>query len=350
VAKQKEAAIPARAVQNLRDQVTDQIEGNFILEAEGMSALRRSLDGLAELADPNIPVAQRIQALERWRARVSGMNPKDGSPAAAATRRTLDIYDAWMNDMFNKDMIQGDASAVQAWQNARGAWRSYKERFDSDRVIRDLAQKETTPEQMSAWLFNANAVGAKREAGQVVQRLNDIVGRDSPQMAGLRAEVVLDVAQPLFDDVPNIQAFVRKYETFLANNPTLRRNLFPDEYGTDLDDLYRFAKAIAKRPGTRVEDLKPQDIWGRVGNLLNRFIVGHGLAKGAARLQVTGGLGSFLRYQTSGRVARTNILREYLGTDPKQALIPMPTAIGGALGRAEDRPWDRAPIEEEEAP
>lgn len=329
-ARAQRASIPAEEVAGLSARINETLS-SFDLGADGMSAVNRQVEALSQLADPSIPFPRKIQALEAWRARVRAMSPRDGSPAQAAASRAVREYDAWLDDVFNRDMVRGSPEAVDAWRDARSAWGSYKDRFDTNRVIRDLAKKDTTQEQMSQWLFNSSAVGAKKEAGQVVRGLNDILGKDSQQMAGLRAEVVLDIAAPLFDDTPNIQGFIRNYDRWFDRNPTLRRELFPGETGRDFNDLYRFSKSIAARPGASVSDLSPTDIGGRAINFLNRIYVGHGLARGAARIQSGNALANFIRQQTSGQSNRINMLRDYMGIEPTRTILPAPTATGASF-------------------
>lgn len=334
VARSYRAAIPATAVtqfhRNLRRSLLD---AGFDLGADGMSAMSRNMSNLAELADPKVTFPRKIQALEQWRRRVSTMSPRDGSPAEAAAIRAKNAYDDWMDGLFNNDMISGSPDAVDAWRTARSAWADYKNRFDSNRVIRDLAKRETTPEQMRHWLFNTSAVGAKKEAGLVVERLNDILGKSSPQMAALRSEVMLDIAAPLFDDIPDINGFLRNYRKWFDNNTTLRENLFSEGSLKELDDLVGLSKTIASRRGTSVADMRPVDITGRGIQLLNRILVGHGIAQGGARIQASNVVANFIRQNVSGRGARMQMLRDYMGIEPTQQLLPAPASTGASLMR-----------------
>jgi len=309
----------------------------FDLGAPGMESVSRRVRELQSIAEMDQPFRVRLNNMERWRARVSQMSPKDGSPAQAASRRLTQEYDNWLDDMFNSQMVKGDAQDIKNWTDGRRAWAAYKQRFNADRTISNLASKETTPEQMSAWLFNSSAVGARKEAGQTVQRLNDILGKDSPQMAALRGDVILDLSEPLLRDTPDIVGFVNNYQKFFARNPSLKKELFPGDYGKDLDDFMRVSKAISRRPGAKASDLAPTDLTGRFIGFFNRLVVGHGIARGGARVQATGGLASALRNQVSGPAARRRILEEMLGEWPKQPLLPVPAAGVGAATALQER-------------
>lgn len=329
-ARQTRAYVSAESTVELRSRVAHAL-GDFDLGAPGMSTLRRQLRHLDELADESVPFDRKLVALETWRRRMRAMTPKDGSPAEAATKRAIQVYDHWLDDMFNADMIKGDATAIEAWKTARAGWAMFKQRFDADRVVRDLARKDTTPEQMARWLFNTSAVGAKAEAGATVRRLNDILGADSDAMKMLRAEVVMDLVEPLFRDVPDAQGFVHNYVKFVRDNPTLNSHLFPGETGTELRNLALFAREIGMRPGARVEDLASKDAIGEVLKFFTRIGVGHGIAKGGARITATNAAANYIRRVTTGSAARVNILRGYLGIEPERSLFRgAGTTIGAA--------------------
>ena len=334
-AREMSASIPLSGIQALRSRVASQMD-SFDLGADGMNAIARRMEQLEELSDPSVPFNRMLPAMERWRARVSSMDPRDGSPASAAATRMKNAYDGWLDDMFNQDMIRGSPEAVQQWKSAREGWRQFKQRFDSDRVIQDLVRKDTTPEQMSQWLFNASAVGAKREAGNVVKKLNGILGADSQAMGRLRAEVVMDIAEPLMRDTPDIAAFVKNHDTWLRKNPSLKKELFPGATGRDLDDIAKISKIVSRRPGARVPDMRPADVTGRVITLLNRLVVGHQIAAGGARVQSGNAIANWVRRQASGPAARRDMLRQYLGVEPIEPLVPMATAGGAAYSNLEE--------------
>lgn len=287
-----------------------------------MPGIARRLDELEELSrTPNAREAQ-LKAAEQWRRRISLMSPKDGSPEQAAATVLKRQYDDWITSQFNNDMIVGDKAAVEAWRAARSAWSDFKGAFDANKTIRELATKpDLTQEQMRGWLFNANSVGAKRESGAVVARLNQILGPDSPQMEGLRSEVLIDIVEPLTRRTPNMGAFLDQYDKFIGNNPTLKRELFPHGMG-DMDEIVKFARGIVQRPGATVAPKHAEGMVEKVLNGLTRYVFGHGIARGGVRVKAATGIAESLRQATVGAGARKNILREYLGTSPTQPIFP----------------------------
>jgi hypothetical protein len=328
-ARQTRAAIPQAEVQSFSQTVRRELtEAGFDLGDDTMKAIARRVDELDRVANLEGAAATRLQALQLWRKRVSQMTPKDGSAAQTAGGRMKNMFDNWANDMFNKDMVQGDPNAINAWRTAISEWSEFKHVFDANRTVRNLARQEATPEQMSQWLFNANAVGSKANAGLVVNRLNQILGPDSAQMHALRKEVLLDISEPLLRDAPDIRAFVRNYEKFFFRNPTLKKELFPDGMG-EFDDLMKIARGIAARPGA-VPPTEGPDMLQRVTTLISRYTVGHGIARAGVRVRVTSGAAGWLLERTTGVAARRNILREALGMDPRIPMFEGATAIGAA--------------------
>lgn len=310
-------------------------------DVAAMPGIARRLSELDELSGTPYATQAKLQAMERWRARISTMSPKDGSPEQAASGILKRHYDDWLNRQFNDDMISGRPEAVQAWREAKSAWSDYKSTFDANKVIRELATKpELTQEQMRGWIFNASSLGAKREAGAVVARLNGILGPDSPQMQGLRSEVLTDIAEPLFLPTPNIAKFVANYDKFIANNPTLRRELFPQGMA-EFDDLVKFARGISQRPGAVATPAHAEGVWDKAFKAITRYTVGHGIAQGGVRVKAATGLVDRLRQATAGSAARKAILREYLGADPTQPMFPRgagPVAAAWMLSPPPDAP------------
>ncbi len=304
-------------------------------DVPAMPGIARRLNELEEVSGTRYATQFKLKAMERWRARVNTMSPKDGSPEQAAATVLKREYDGWLTRQFNDDMIAGRPEAVQAWREAKSAWSDYKQTFDANKVIRDLSRKDDlTQEQMRGWIFNASSLGAKRESGAIVARLNSILGPDSPQMQGLRSEVLFDISDPLLQKTPDIAKFVKNYDKFVVNNPTLRRELFPNGMG-EFDDLVKLSRGIQKRPGAAVTPEHAKGIWDKVVNGITRYTFGHGIAQGGVRVRAATGIVDKIRQTTTGSSGRKAILREYLGADPKQPMFPTgtgPTALGLKFG------------------
>lgn len=331
IARTGNASVPSNVVQGLRDNAVRAM-ADYDVGADGMNPIARRLGDLEEIAGMEGPYRVKLNAMEQWRRRVSTMSPKDGSPAQAAATRLTQEYDNWLGDALDNQLIQGSPNDVQGWLDARSTWKAFKDTFDADKTINRLSTKETTPEQMSQWLLNASAINAKKESGEVVNKIKGIIGADSPQFRALQRDVVLDIAEPLFAETPDIGRFVANYDRFLAKNPTLNNALFGEAERNQLEELVKISRAVAKRPGASVSEQAPTDIIGRGLQILTRFTVGHGIAQGGARVQTAQGITGALRQAGSGPAARRAIIKEMTGALPDTPMLPIPAAIGAATG------------------
>lgn len=343
----RNAAISQREIGDLQTRVRNTVEeGQFDIPRTGKTRnLLNTLDRLAtppEGVDPaNINV--RINSLENWRRQARkrrdvaarGANTQE---EAQALRQAIGEYDDWVETQFINDMVSGDEEAVSAWKNAREGWQSFKNRFDGNDIVRKLHQADQlNPESVREMIFGTAELPSNTMASDVVARLDEILGPDSPQMKALRAEVAADITAPLFRETPDIGAFSKKYDKMMDRRPSLMRQLFPD----NLDDLHttaRYARGMAREPGAQVGDID------NTPQLLRRyataFLVGHGIAQGGARMELSRSMLDKFRRATFGGGMEKRLLHEFLGTDPTQNLLPRGVgAVAGATGlnQAQDR-------------
>lgn len=330
---------PVEQVRELNQRVGRAIrEGQFDVPERSLSAqLLRDLDQAASLEDgANL----KIGALEGWRrnlnrridATIGGNQTDEQAKALMRVRRE---YDDWIQEQFVNDMVRGDPQAVAQWRDAREGWRSFKERFDGSDVLEKLRDLDMdNVESVRHIIFKGANLPTNTQAADTVRRLDAIFGSDSPQMRGLRAEVAADVTEPLFRETPDIQAFLRNYDTLSNRNSSLMRELWPDNL-SDLEALATLARGISRRPGARVAtDADPAV--QRMLRLANAYTVGHGIAQGGARMELSRGIMDRMRETATGPAARRNILRQALGYDPMQPLLPRGTgAVAGQVARNE---------------
>lgn len=271
-----------------------------------------------------------IDALQRWRQRVSANAPRDPAERAANTALKRE-FDRFMQNKFDEDMITGDPSALVAWKTARDRWAAFKEQFDGNATLRKIQDENLTSEQVRRLLFNTSAVGAKAEAGEVVRRLNTVLGPDSPGMRDLRREVLLDIAKPLLAREPSISGFVNNFDAFFRNNATLQRELFGKTAANDLQEIVQLARGVSKRAGAELVNTPGEPIVTRLTNRLLTFTAGNQLARGSARLQVIRGAAEGTRRRLTGGVTEQAILREFLEAEPN---VPLFSQGGAAVGAA----------------
>lgn len=331
-------------VSRMRTELLEQMDIEGLDVRDIGTAGRRYLDDLAEMADSEGGI--NISALERWRRQVSSARrnaeqafEKSGQRGeeAVALGRMVDRYDDWMQQQYIDDMISGDPRAVEMWRTARTEWRRVMDRFDDDELVRKLVfERNATPEQMREWLFGVASTQSPARAGETVRRLNTIFGRDSEIMGRVQADFMLDIIDPLLRDQPNLPAFIQNFDDLIQNRPTLVRQLFTPEEIRNWEELAAYVRGIRLRPGTDIT-MMPQDFMSKVSAFAVRMTIGHGIAKGGARVSLGRGILDRLRVGSAGRLGRRQILEEVLGVYPLQPLVPHGT--GTVLGSMEAQRW-----------
>lgn len=295
-------------------------------DTENMPVVQKRLNELDRLNELPDDASVRLQAIDQWRRRLTRNRPAKSDTAQNAA---IDILkgqlDRFLEDKFTADMISGDPSAIAKWRDARGAFQYLRETFDENRVIRDIARQNATPEEMRQWVFGSSLVGAKKQAGNTVKRLKEIVGEDSPQFRGLRDDATLDLIDPLLQDTPNLKGFARNYDRLIKNNKTVANELFKPEQLQFFERLRNHARANARRGegGTKTP----------VDQMAIPWLIGHGIAKGAARIRLARTITDRLRESSNKRA----YLGEVFGYDPFQPIIPASSAQALGVTQAAER-------------
>lgn len=294
------------------------------LEGFDVPKLPIVMDRLNELTDiASRPwAAATVNELEAWRIRVNRHAPHVGDRTQQHALGIMKAqYDKFMEHQFINDMIVGDKAVVENWRLARGARRRVGEMFDDNKVINTMIQKKMTVEETRALLFGSSNAGFKSQASSSVKAIKQIIGKNSPAMKALHDDALLNILDPLLLEKPNLAAFSKNYRDVALKNRSLLKELFDD---AELRDMDAFAKGIAKH-GT--DDVT---VLGSANLFIARMGVGHGIAKGQARIAVTKGFLDLLT-KSAGRGTRKKIMQEILGYDPETYLFPASAPIKGAV-------------------
>lgn len=354
----RDAFVGTGEVRSLNDRVQQSVQ-NLDLPPEGATRrLLNQMDEVAQIENGRV----RVTPMEEWRRNVNARLDTLGNPTDAAGRQERRAlinakreYDTFMDEQFARDMVSGDEGAIQAWREAREGWQDYVSRFEEDRFLQTLAQNDMlNPTEIRNLIFGAGKLPTSAKsvgpAEKTVKRLNSIFGPDSNEMQAIRAEVAADVTAPLFGNTPDIGKFVDNFDTMMRQNRPLMEELWPNNLEDGLE-LVKYAKTIRNRRGARAPgplDPAVERMW----NLANAWAVGHNLARGQARLNLSRGLIDKIRQAGGGSMARRKILHEALGTDPTQRIIPFGTgAVAGATAQnaMDERNRTREPVGERPA-
>ncbi len=270
-----------------------------------------------------------LKGIEDWRRRLNRNRPPASDRAQNAA---LDVIknqlDEFVDAAFDADMIKGDPLAVSRWKDARSANTDYRRRFSKDKVISRFVENESNPDQMRSWVFGASAVGAKKEAANVVKSIKNIVGEDSPQFTALRQDALLDVMEPLIREEPNVQQFVRNYDRMVRNNPAVVRELLPETSRGALKSLRNVASAVGKREPTVKQKMD-------LSNMGAVALFGHGISR--AGLKVRTARDVFRAMVGRPVSAKRETMASLLGYDPYAPVLPKaPIAISGGVQTLQD--------------
>lgn len=321
-ARSEQAGIPISQAREFTPQAEQALRS---FDVETMPIVQRRLGELRELNNLPDDSAVKLSALDNWRKRLNKNRPASTDRSQSAA---LDVlkgqFDNFLETQFNADMIKGSPLAIAKWKEAREAFSDYKKTFDENRTIAQMARRDVTPEEMRQWIFGASTVGAKKQAGDTVRRVKEIVGEDSPQMAALRQDALLDVMEPLMRETPNLKGFVSNYDRFVRNNPSLVKELFPESQGR-LKSLRQFASAAQKRA--------PDPVLVDLNRIAATTLFGHGIAQAGLKVRLARNAFNMLR-RAGDKSTRKQIMGDVLGYDPFAPLLPKTPAVVGGVTQA----------------
>jgi len=316
------------AVEHLRETLAPMIVES--LEGYDLSVLplvKARVNELSEIANKPWKAAT-INELEGWRKKINRMQPVAGDMTQKKALGTLKAqYDRFMEHQFVNDMIIGDKQAVQNWKLARQSRIRVGEMFEDNKIVQQLIAKEATPEQVRNLIFGSSEAGFAAQASGTIKSIKKIIGSDSEAMKALQNDAMLNIIDPLLSDVPDIAKFSKRYSDVVRKNQSVMRELFDNR---QLKDMSEFAKAI-KKHGYKGKDAA--GILDKLTTFVSRMWVGHGIAKGQAKVGFTKGILDMLG-ASAGTSTRMKILQEILGYNPQVPLFPASAPARGAVLQA----------------
>jgi len=305
-------------------------------DVDTMPIVRRRLAEMDKINTLPENAIVKLNAIANFRKRINRNKPAATDTSQNAALGVLKgQLDSFLDAQFNADMISGNPAALQKWRTANDAFKEFKRTFDDNKTIRQLSTQRATPEEVRRWLFGASTVGAAKQAGDTIKRLKTIVGEDSPSMVAVRQDALFDIMEPLLREDPNFAGFASNYDRFVKNNPTLRKELFPESVA-DLDKLRDLATAIDRNPA--------MSFGIDLNTVASRALFGHGIAKAGLKVSLMGRVFGVLR-SAVGKSNKQQIMESVLGYDPRAPVIAPLGAVGisETLGRQEGAEAARIP-------
>jgi hypothetical protein len=234
----------------------------------------------AEQTAQRIHEKARLGDLIKIRKRINHdlRSSKDG-PTQLALNRVKKGIDDFIDAEFNRDAISGDSSAALKWKEAISASHAWHVNFTHNKVVAQLTETGATAETYSQWLRGASAMGAKAEAGKVIDHIKGILGDSHPAIEGIRQDVIFDVVAPLLQETPNFPQFIRNYDRLIVKNPTMVDKLNLDR--SALTHLRNYA-STAEKLG------QSQTFMSQVGVIqaISQLSFGHQISKKALKVRM----------------------------------------------------------------
>ena len=309
----------------------------------GMNLVMRSLDdmhsrrlgfGSGQTLAVHFNQFERLRKRLNWRIRDTAKNPKAASANAALTR-IKNTMDDWMTAEFNKaamangqamtsgNALSGDVQGFTTYLEARKAATEHAW-FNETKVIADLIKKDASVDQAAQWLIGASAMG-KRGGAAVVERLNTVLGKDSAAMSALREDFIFNLTEPILKPSPthaDYTRFINNYERVLKKNKPLA-----DALGLQQSDVAILADyaLVARQLPESGHFYSAREVVSTIA----RLGVGHGVAKGAARVTFAT---KVLNYMGRiDKVTEKQITGAVIDSRFDQPLVPKGTPVYTAL-------------------
>jgi len=340
--KEGGATLPSRQTTNLVARVNSSLSGTTYSDLPTVQNALAKINALPERTNTNLSelMGQRntaqttINELMQLRMDINKDLPTDvtGREYRALSSVKKDI-DGFLQEAFDKDMINGSPQALKRWKEGLSQWSDFKTLFDDDNTIRTIWQQKLTPEQVKRLILNKNAVGAKANSGSLVKSLNEILGPDSEGLQSLRMTVLDDIVRPITKRDADLNGFVENWDKFKKDNPTLASELFPPDMIKQMDDFAGFARGV--------DATLPADVQKRV--TIPRVLSVYALGSGLARKALSVATGQRITRAIMDPDRETVILSRMLGYNPRASIIPtdpMKTLSSMETARqgAEERP------------
>ena len=214
-----------------------------------------------------------LKTIEGWRQRVGKRYKPDGSPESSATLAVQRELDGLMDDALAgvaDDILTGNPVAMATMKEARNLARKKIVRWDKDRTLRALMDKEdiigADNDITKTFVLNASEAakklfGVKGQPGvgaeKALRRMRDILGEGSPEWAAFKSDALFKMFPGDMSGM-NREAitaasnkFVRDFTTGLREHPEYFQTLF----GNDTQILVRLSAALrdvgTKRAGVQ---------------------------------------------------------------------------------------------------
>lgn len=290
---------------------------NIIDDVANFRGPRNKADPLGT-PNPDDVVGITPQGIETVRKQLVALSQQASAAArrgdasdSYAMRAVMEEFDNQLERIMRLNLFEGDPRWLDLYREARGLHRQHRQTFRPDdelkTAMRDIVERDATPEQVASYLYGRNRVGDTKISAHLAGHLRDTLGPQSDEwfairqgawqrLTGARNQINHDTAVGIADDI----------DEFISNRGrSLAENLFdPGE----IDIMRRYAQGLR---GMATNRRTPSDAMEQMIQLANRNVQPQELAR-----MIVGGENKVLTSGTSGRLIET--LENVFGRDSEE--------------------------------
>ena len=184
-----------------------------------------------------------FDGIEQVRKRINALYRQAPPTERGAIGRVMGAFDDWFDNAADRAMLSGSDDALEAIKKARAAYRNDRRLYgagrsadeDAGNAMQRLLSPETTAQEAANILYGTSKVGESGVAVRLARRIEQAVGRNSPEFDALRRGIISRMVQNAEDAItqPGAQAMQNRISEFIGGRGSdLSRVLFtPDEIG-----------------------------------------------------------------------------------------------------------------------
>lgn len=205
--------------------------------------------------------APTVRELFDMRSRLSKLTQSNDGVESGAARQAVRAVDAYTDTALKNDLFLGDPAAVKAWKEAVRKRSDFGRLFEGDDLIEGLTERvnrgggstlKVDPDEAANYILNRSELGwvGKKNLTRDLKRLQGVLGKDSDEWNGLRAEVFSRLARagegapeggvPQFSG----QKFLKAWEKAKREDPQVVNVMFTPEERDLLDKFGEVSQVV----------------------------------------------------------------------------------------------------------
>ena len=201
------AAEPGQFAQGTFNKTRQAVENNLslrdnpvALDGQLTPAASRAMDDLGrmpQLADPE-NIGSSMRDVDQFRKRLVSWYRAAQTPTdKAAVTQIINAFDDHISGSMDAGLFSGSSDALGKYQTARGLFRDYQQTFrpqgagdDVGTAVRQIVERDARPDEVSRIIFGNPGSGNVGRSLRIADRLEKVLGPESPEMTSLRQGLV----------------------------------------------------------------------------------------------------------------------------------------------------------------